>query len=68
MNEEKESFEYLVEYLEKYIAELSFELDGDSADLFLQGKIKGVQHALKFVRIHAHAGKNNGQFVDVIID
>lgn len=68
MSEGKESIEYLIEYLEKYLAELSLELEGEPADLFLQGKIKGVQHALKFVRIHACAEKNDGQFVDVIID
>ncbi|MFD0618498.1 hypothetical protein ACFQZR_13605 [Paenibacillus sp. GCM10027629] len=68
MSEEKESIQYLIEYFEKYLKELHLNLQDDHDDLFLQGKIKGVQDTLRMTRIHERALKNGGQFVDVIID
>lgn len=47
----------LIEYLKSYFAELCLELQHDPADQFVQGKMEGVQHALKFVRMHMHARK-----------
>jgi len=65
--EEEQSFFHLIEYLESYLLELGLELQRDPDDLFLQGKIKGIQHALKYIRMHEHARKG-GHYIDVEID
>lgn len=65
--EEKRSFFYLIEHLESYLLELGLELQRDPDDLFLQGKIKGIQHALKYIRMHAYARKG-GHYIDIEID
>ncbi|GFN33858.1 hypothetical protein [Paenibacillus xylaniclasticus] len=64
---EKQSIDYLIEYLESYLMELGHELQSDPENLFLQGKVHGIQHALRYVRMHGYAGKNSHQ-IDIEID
>ncbi len=48
--------------MESYLAELCLELQHDPADQFVQGKMKSVQHALKFARMHMDARKNGSVY------
>lgn len=59
MSEEMESIKHLIGYFENYLIELALELQNDPDDLFIQGKIKGVQHALQMARMYIHAGNNS---------
>lgn len=51
IDKDENSLRELIEYLESYLAELCLELQHDTADQFVQGKKKGVLHALQFARM-----------------
>ncbi|WP_055107613.1 hypothetical protein [Paenibacillus ihumii] len=65
--EEEQSFIYLIDYLGSYLSELELELQNNPDDLFLQGKIKGIQLSLKYIRMHEYK-RNAGHYIDIEID
>lgn len=65
--EEEQSLIYLIEYLESYLLELDLELQRNPDDLFIQGKIKGIQHALKYIRMHEYT-RIAVHYIDIEID
>lgn len=62
---EKE-IDFLIEYFEKYKQEIEEELKNDHNNIFLQGKVKGLQHALIMTRMYNKSDMRHD--IDIEID
>lgn len=60
--------ESIITYYERYLGELEAELEVESQNEFLKGKIKGIKHALIIARMIRHGNRYHGEGVSVIID
>ncbi len=58
----------IISYFERYLEELEAELQLDLQNELLQGKIKGIKHALVIVRMMRHGRRYQGEGVSIIID
>lgn len=63
---EGQSIGYIIQYLESYLDQLNEGLQTGYEDLFLQGKINGLQHALKYLRMHERG--RNSHYINIVID
>ncbi|WP_405081698.1 hypothetical protein ACI48J_03560 [Paenibacillus chitinolyticus] len=57
---------FLIDYLERSVTEFEAELESDPENEFVQGKIKGLNHALRIVRMYNKP--ELGNHISVIID
>jgi len=62
---EKE-LDFLIEYLERSVTEFEAELESDPDNEFIKGKIKGLNHALRIVRMYNKP--ELGNHISVFID
>lgn len=58
----------LISYFERYSEKLEAELQGNLQNEFLNGKIKGIKHALVIIRMMRHGRRYQGEGVNIIID